>query len=58
MGYKGHLQKLADTDESRRRRSAVAETLSETRRMFERNRIPVDIVTTAEGPRWCAVPKG
>ena len=46
MGYEGHLQKLPDTNESRRRRSAVAETLVETRRLLERSLIPVDIVTT------------
>ena len=46
MGYEGHLQRLPDSDENRRRRGAVAETLSETRRLFERNGIPVDIVTT------------
>ena len=46
MGYEGHLQKLPDTDENRSRRSAVVETLVETRRLLERNRIPVDIVTT------------
>lgn len=46
MGYEGHLQKLADTEESRRLRSAAAQTLVETRRIFEQSRIPVDIVTT------------
>jgi D-serine deaminase-like pyridoxal phosphate-dependent protein len=46
MGYEGHLQRLPDNDENRRRRGAVAETLSETRRLFERNGVPVDIVTT------------
>jgi D-serine deaminase-like pyridoxal phosphate-dependent protein len=45
MGYEGHLQKLPDTDENQRRRCAVAETLVETRRLLERNGIPVDIVT-------------
>jgi D-serine deaminase-like pyridoxal phosphate-dependent protein len=46
MGYEGHLQKLADTEESRRLRSAAAQMLVETRRMFEQSGIPVDIVTT------------
>ncbi len=46
MGYEGHLQKLPDTEESRRLRSAAAETLVESRRLFEQNGIPVDIVTT------------
>jgi D-serine deaminase-like pyridoxal phosphate-dependent protein len=46
MGYEGHLQKLLDTEESRRVRSVAAKTLVETRQLLEKNRIPVDIVTT------------
>jgi D-serine deaminase-like pyridoxal phosphate-dependent protein len=46
MGYEGHLQKLPDTDENRRRRSSVVEALVKSRRLLERNGIPVDIVTT------------
>jgi D-serine deaminase-like pyridoxal phosphate-dependent protein len=46
MGYEGHLQKLPDDEESRRLRSAAAQTLVETRRIFEQSGIPVDIVIT------------
>ena len=46
MGYEGHLQKLADTEESRRLRSAAAQMLVDVRRDFEQAGIPVDIVTT------------
>jgi D-serine deaminase-like pyridoxal phosphate-dependent protein len=46
MGYEGHLQKLADNEESRRLRSAAAQALVETRWAFEQSGIPVDIVTT------------
>lgn len=46
MGYEGHLQKLPDTDENQRLRRAAAQTLVETRQLFEQSGIPVDIVTT------------
>jgi D-serine deaminase-like pyridoxal phosphate-dependent protein len=45
MGYEGHLQKLPDTDETRRLRSGVAELLNATRTLLEQDGIPVDIVT-------------
>ena len=45
MGYEGHLQKLADTDETRRSRHDVAELLNHTRQLLEADGIPVDIVT-------------
>ena len=45
-GYEGHLQKLADNEESRRLRSAAAQLLVETRWAFEQSGIPVDIVIT------------
>ena len=46
MGYEGHLQKLPDTDENLKLRRAAAQTLIETRRLFEQSGIPVDIITT------------
>jgi D-serine deaminase-like pyridoxal phosphate-dependent protein len=45
MGYEGHLQKLPDTDETRRLRSSVAALLNSTRLLLEQDGIPVDIVT-------------
>ena len=45
MGYEGHLQKMPDTDETRRLRSDVAALLNRTRLLLEDDRIPVDIVT-------------
>ena len=45
MGYEGHLQKLPDTDETRRLRSGVAEFLNSTRLLLEQEGITVDIVT-------------
>jgi D-serine deaminase-like pyridoxal phosphate-dependent protein len=46
MGYEGHLQRLPDSDETRRLRNNVVETLVKARRLFEQDGIPVDIVTT------------
>jgi len=45
MGYEGHLQKVPDTDETRRLRSDVAALLNRTRLLLEQDGIPVDIVT-------------
>jgi D-serine deaminase-like pyridoxal phosphate-dependent protein len=45
MGYEGHLQKMPDTDETRRFRSDVAALLNRTRLLLEDIGIPVDIVT-------------
>lgn len=45
MGYEGHLQKMPDTDETRRLRGDVAALLNRTRLLLEQDGIPVDIVT-------------
>lgn len=45
MGYEGHLQRLPDTEETRRQRIAAASTLAWARQQLEQNGIPVDIVT-------------
>ncbi len=45
MGYEGHLQKMPDTNETRRFRSDVAALLNRTRLLLEDDGIPVDIVT-------------
>jgi D-serine deaminase-like pyridoxal phosphate-dependent protein len=45
MGYEGHLQKMPDTDETRRLRCDVAALLNRTRLLLENDGMPVDIVT-------------
>jgi len=45
MGYEGHLQKLPDTEDTRRSRAGVAELLNSARLTLEQDGIPVDIVT-------------
>jgi D-serine deaminase-like pyridoxal phosphate-dependent protein len=45
MGYEGHLQKLPDTEETKRLRDDVARTLTECRRLLEKHGFPVDIVS-------------